>query len=184
MNVRTAEIFFTMLALAANVGTVAVVVLVAGSRSGPAGTERRERFARLEQAIAPSALVVAWLVAVVTMVGSLYFSEVAHFAPCKLCWYQRIVAYPLAVVLGIAALRRDRSIRYYVWPVLGIGAVISTYHWLVERYPNLETSICSKDTPCNLVWFRELGFVTLAYMAFSCFAFIAALLCLRPEEHS
>ena len=42
------------------------------------------------------------LVAAVAMAGRLYFSEVAHFTPCKMCWFQRIAMYPLAVLLLIA----------------------------------------------------------------------------------
>ena len=53
------------------------------------------------------ALTLAWIVALVAMLGSLYFSEVAHFIPCEYCWYQRIAMYPLVLILGIAAYRQD-----------------------------------------------------------------------------
>src|SRR4051812_10965964 len=53
----------------------------------------------------------AALVAVVATCGSLYLSEVAHFVPCTMCWYQRIAMYPLAPMLVVAAWRRDRGIK-------------------------------------------------------------------------
>ena len=53
-------------------------------------------------------MLLAWIVATVTTLGSLYYSEHAGFVPCELCWYQRIVMYPLVIVLGVAWLRRDR----------------------------------------------------------------------------
>ena len=43
--------------------------------------------------------------AAVCLAGSLYFSEVAHFPPCHLCWLQRFCMYPLVPILGFAAWR-------------------------------------------------------------------------------
>ena len=70
------------------------------------------------------------------MAGSLYFSEVAHFVPCRLCWYQRIAMYPLVLLLGIATLRRDVGIRLYAIPLAAIGAAVSIYHVQLERFPD------------------------------------------------
>ena len=53
-----------------------------------------------------------------TMAGSLYYSMVAEFVPCELCWAQRICLYPLAIILLVAALRRDRKVWTYVVPSL------------------------------------------------------------------
>ena len=83
------------------------------------------------------------------MTGSLYFSEVAHFVPCRLCWYQRIAMYPLVLLLGIATLRRDRGIRLYAIPLAAIGAAVSIYHVQLERFPD-QASFCSLEAPCNL----------------------------------
>jgi len=68
--------------------------------------------------------------------------------------------------------------------VVAIGAVISSYHVLLERYPTLETSVCSVTMPCSFVWFRRLGFVTLPFMALTGFLFIASALALRRPEES
>lgn len=116
-----------------------------------------------------------WLMCAVTggaMVGSLYFSEVANFAPCKLCWYQRIAMYSIAIITFVAGLRRDRQIARYTIVLAAIGLVVSTYHYLLEWYPTLESSVCSVDTPCTTIWFREFGFVTLCFMAGSAFIFV------------
>lgn len=113
-----------------------------------------------------------WSVFVVTagsMIGSLYFSEVANFAPCKLCWYQRIAMYSLAIISLVAALRRDRRVAPYLLVLSSIGFVVSWYHYLVEWYPSLESNVCAVDVPCTSVWFREFGFVTLSFMAGTAF---------------
>ena len=110
------------------------------------------------------------------MLGSLYFSEVANYVPCRLCWFQRIAMYPLAVILLVAAIRRDRGVRWYAIPLAGLGACVSIYHYLVEWHPQLEGDACDPTNPCSLVWFREFGFVTLALMALCGFVAIIALL--------
>ena len=46
----------------------------------------------------PALPAVAWLQAVIATTGSLYFSEVMHLSPCTLCWYQRLMMYPLVFV--------------------------------------------------------------------------------------
>jgi disulfide bond formation protein DsbB len=122
------------------------------------------------------AVLLAWLVAVIATAGSLYYSEVAGFEPCAYCWYQRIAMYPLAVILGVAAWRRDRSIHLYAIPLAAIGGAIAVYHYLVQRFPDLSTGSCSATAPCSGIWVWELGFVTIPVMAFACFAAIIALL--------
>ena len=76
------------------------------------------------------------------MGGSLYYSEVAHYTPCALCWYQRIAMYPLVLLLGIAAFRRDIGIRLYAIPLAAIGAVISAYHYLLEWGIDVSRGAC------------------------------------------
>jgi disulfide bond formation protein DsbB len=121
-------------------------------------------------------------VAATCMAGSLYFSEVADFVPCTLCWYQRIAMYPLVVILAIAAVRRDRDVWHYVVALAGIGAVISTYHYLVEWFPEADSGVCKSTIPCTFVWFRELGFVSLPLMALCGFVLIITLVTLPQEE--
>ena len=94
-------------------------------------------------AVTPAALTLAAGVAVVATLGSLYYSEVADFPPCRLCWFQRIGMYPLAVILPVAAWRRDRQVRWYALPLAVGGGAVSIYHVLVERFPSLESRVTS-----------------------------------------
>jgi len=127
-----------------------------------------------------------WIICMVTtgaMLGSLYFSEIVGFAPCKLCWYQRIAMYSIAIISFVAALRNDKNIVRYTIVLAPLGLVVSTYHYLLEWFPTLETNVCSLDVPCTAVWFRELGFVTLCFMAGCAFiTVIAVSLAIIREE--
>jgi disulfide bond formation protein DsbB len=169
VDVDAFEVFFSLLALVAIAGAVVVV-------TSRLLRDRSTAASEIATAIDRAALWIAFLVAATATAGSLYFSEVANFVPCRLCWYQRIAMYPLSLILLIAAIRRDRSVRWYVGPLAACGAVISTYHYLVEWHPSLEGSgVCELTTPCALIWFREFGFVTLAFMALSGFLAVLAL---------
>jgi disulfide bond formation protein DsbB len=166
--------FFLVLTLVAD----AVVLLGALLALGcvVSGTARRG-WSAVAMFLGPQALLIAWIVVVVTTFGSLYYSEHFGFVPCHLCWYQRIAMYPLVVVLGVGWFRRDAKVWITALPFVVIGAPISLYHWLVERVPSLaETSSCSVDAPCSTPYFEKLGFVTLAWMCLSSFLLVGTLL--------
>ena len=127
------------------------------------------------------ALPLAWLVALTATLGSLYYSEVANFIPCKLCWYQRIAMYPLALILGIAAWKRDHAIRRYVIPLAAIGGAISIYHYTIERFPDLAGSACDPAAPCTFVWVWQFHFISIPFQALTGFALITALMFLMPR---
>lgn len=134
--------------------------------------------------VRPNALKVAALVAVVATLGSLYYSEIAHFVPCEFCWYQRIGIYPLALILTIAAFRSDAGIRVYVLPINAITALVSVYHILMERFPSVFETECSTTVPCSLIWFESFGFITLPTMALTTSVTIGVLLLLTGGERA
>jgi disulfide bond formation protein DsbB len=138
-------------------------------------------FGRSRIRLSPLALTGAWGVATLAMAGSLYFSEIAHYTPCTLCWYQRIAMYPLVLILGIAAFRRDNGVRRYAIPLAAVGAVIATYHYLLEWFPQIDTGACTVGIPCTQVWFREFGFVSLPLLALVAFLLVIALLLIPPR---
>jgi disulfide bond formation protein DsbB len=173
MGTSTVSLFYAMLALVANAAVIALFVVAVVARGS---STARHWLDDLRSSVGPSGLLAAFAVATLATIGSLYFSEVAHFEPCRLCWYQRIAMYPLVVILGIAAWRRDAGVHRYAVPVAVIGALIATYHYALEWLPWLDSGVCSAATPCTLVWFREFGFISLPYLALSAFLLILALL--------
>jgi disulfide bond formation protein DsbB len=125
---------------------------------------RRRAFDAIASLIERDALRLAWLVATVGTLGSLWMSEVEKFLPCQLCWYQRIALYPLAVILLVALIRNDRQVWRYVVPLALIGAAVSGYHVQLELFPDQATT-CSATVPCTTIWFKELGYITIPVMA-------------------
>jgi disulfide bond formation protein DsbB len=84
--------------------------------------------------------------------------------------------YPLVPILGLAAVRRDRGIRPYAAILAGLGAVIASYHVILERFPTLESNVCDPTTPCTVIWVQRLGYLTIPTMALSGFALVLTLL--------
>jgi disulfide bond formation protein DsbB len=174
VSTETAQLFFGMLTIAAGLVAVTLIVLRIAAAAGSDGAWR------LGSSISDAGTWLAFLVAATATFGSLYFSEVANFLPCRLCWFQRIAMYPLSVVLLVGAIRRDAAVRWYAGPLALIGALISAYHTLIEWRPALDTGACELSGPsCTFVWFREFGFISLATMALTGFLTILILLFVR-----
>jgi disulfide bond formation protein DsbB len=169
MSTSMLSLFFALLSLVAWGGSVVVAVLWL--------TRGDARFDRARAELGPVALPLAFVVATVTTAGSLYYSKIAGFIPCELCWYQRIAMYPQVIVLGTALVRRDRGVRPYVIGPCLVGAVISLYHsWIQQFPPDNGTSFCTTDAPCTVRYVWELGFISLPLMALSAFVSIITLM--------
>lgn len=169
MSVTAVETFYGILALVAFAIVIGIVVLRLLAVVNEAAADA---FDAVAEAIAPNALAMGWIVAFLATAGSLYFSEVAHFEPCTLCWYQRIAMYPLVVILAIAAARRETAGARYAAVLAAVGAAIATYHVALEWFPSLDSGTCDPDNPCSLVWFRVFGFISLPTLALAAFLLI------------
>jgi disulfide bond formation protein DsbB len=120
----------------------------------------------------------AFLVSALATGGSLFFSEVAHFVPCELCWFQRICMYPLSITTLLMALANDHRAARYLLPLPLVGAGVSTYHLLVENGVVRQAQACLLSAPggCATKWINEFGFVTIPTLALTAFALVFATL--------
>jgi disulfide bond formation protein DsbB len=128
----------------------------------------------------------AFLVAAVATGGSLFFSEVAHFVPCELCWFQRICMYPLSITTLLLALANDHRAARYLLPLPIVGAGISVYHLLVENGVVGQTQSCqvSARGGCATKWINEFGYVTIPTLALTAFALTFAFMLFAAVDRS
>ncbi|MBW3534010.1 MAG: disulfide bond formation protein B [Gemmatimonadetes bacterium] len=128
----------------------------------------------------------AWIVAAVAAAGSLYFSDGVGLVPCLLCWYQRILMYPLVLVLAVGWARSDAGVWRYGLPLALVGLAVSAYHRVLQARPSLELVQCGTGPPCTGRYLNVFGFVTIPTMAGAAFLLIIALLAtlriLEPPE--
>lgn len=168
MSAETVDLYNTFLAtlaLIALAGALGLVVyrLVKGAEAAGA-------------LLGDSAIWLAWIVAAVATVGSLIYSGVIHFLPCRLCWYQRIAMYPMSVILLVGAIRREVAVKYYALPLSIGGALVSSWHYLTQTFPSLEGGSCDPVNPCSAKYVDVFGFVSIPFMAGAGFIVISVLL--------
>ena len=113
-------------------------------------------------------------VAVTAVAGSLYFSEIRHFEPCLLCWYQRILMYPLAVIMGFALITR---VSVMAWLVLGaavVGQAVAAYHVLLQKTSWFSSATtCGTGPSCAIPYIDWFGIVTIPMLSLMAFMLIA-----------
>lgn len=129
-------------------------------------------------------LFTAWAASFTAMLGSLYFSEIVGYEPCELCWYQRILMYPLVLILGIAVARKDTKAAVYSLAMSGIGGLISLYHYGIQKINFLsDTAPACGRVPCTGMYINWFGFVTIPFLALIAFAiiFISSLMILKRK---
>ena len=165
-----------MLAIALQVLVLLALLLGVAALVSPGA---RRLLVGIRDTFAGTELWFAFAIALGAMLGSLFFSEYASFIPCRLCWFQRIAMYPLAIILLVAAVRRDR--RGGVWYAIAfpvLGAATAIYHLYIEAHPEDELAGCKIGAPCSTKWIDVFGFVTIPALALAAFAAIFTLLVL------
>jgi len=134
--------------------------------------------AMTEQSNSSWALVfVAWLVAALATAGALFFSEIMGYAPCVLCWYQRIFMFPLVVILALGLFPFDPKVTRYALPLVAVGLAVAGYHLLLTAGLIPERmSPCVQGIPCSKVQVEWFGFLTIPFLSFLSFIAISGLL--------
>ncbi len=125
-----------------------------------------------------NSIVFTFVISLTAMVGSLIFSELLHFAPCTLCWYQRILMYPQVFLAGFALFKKDNKIMSYLMMLSVIGLAIAGFHYYNQTSSNPIDIPCSAlgySASCSDSFFMEFGYVTIPLMAFTAFLGIIVL---------
>ena len=124
----------------------------------------------------------AFTVAAGSFAGSIFYSGIAGFAPCELCWWQRIFLYPQAVLLAIAYFTDDEHIHKYSIALSSFGFVVAAYNvWL--QFGGTSVAPCSATGPsCSLRYFLEFGYVTLPTMCLTAFALLIVIMLYRRHH--
>ncbi len=121
----------------------------------------------------------AFFIALLATLGSLFYSNIAGFAPCELCWYQRIFMYPQVILLGLAWFKKEKRIIDYSLILAGLGFLIALYHNYLT-WGGATTTVCATASfvgvSCLRRYVFEFGFITIPFMSLSAFALIILIL--------
>ena len=129
-----------------------------------------------------NAVLVSFAVALIATLGSLFYSEIAGYQPCKLCWFQRIFMYPQVILLGIALWKKNETLAIYNSLALSaIGGMIAGYHYLLQIgiAPELPCAAVGYSSACSQRFVMNFGYITIPLMAFTAFALIFILFLIK-----
>lgn len=130
-------------------------------------------------------LLIAWGTSFIAMLGSLYFSEVMKYEPCELCWYQRILMYPLVLILGLAIIKKDMAAARYSLTLSAVGGCFSLYHYAIQKIDFFtSTAPACGRVPCTGMYINWFGFITIPFLALTAFIiiFITSLLVIKRKD--
>lgn len=105
------------------------------------------------------------LVALFATLGSLYFSEIRAYAPCEMCWYQRIIMYPMVLMSFISIVRKDMNIAYYLLLFSSIGIIAAIYHYSLQKLPVFTDLNMCTGVSCTVQYINWFGFITIPFLA-------------------
>ena len=134
--------------------------------------------------IKENVLYIAWMTAVASMAGSLYFGEILGFTPCVLCWYQRIAMYPLVLIIGVGIIKKDRNFLNYALPLSVIGGAIAFYQNLLYYSVIQERLIpCTFGISCVTRYINLLGFIDIPLLSLFSFIIITTALLIHKKSN-
>lgn len=170
----TTQIFFV-------VAWINVVSLAALAVGLIAWTTKPAFWPKLKKHLQEYSGLYAGIVALFSTAGSLWLSEISNITPCVLCWYQRIMMYPLVIVLGFGHFKKLK-VKAIGLTMAIIGAIIAAYHYGVQRIGFMAKTIpCSVDASCSQAYLGYWGFYSIPLMALTGFILIIACLAIRKE---
>jgi disulfide bond formation protein DsbB len=179
MNPLVAPVTDILSALTVAGGVIVVVLLLAHLPL----LFRRVKPASFFGWVAQRGILFSLVVAALATAGSLFFSEVAHYAPCKLCWFQRIAMYPLVVILPFALWRRERGTILSSIVLSAIGAALAGYHYAIQvLWPKQAPCSVFDAVPCGQKVFTHFGYITIPMMAFTAFLMILLFLVIHLKR--
>ncbi len=130
-------------------------------------------------------LFLCWFLVTSSTLGSIFFSSVMEFAPCVLCWYQRICLFPLVLIIGMGLFPVDKKVVRYALPLAIAGWLIALYHSLLYSGIIPESiQPCSQGVSCTEEYIDLFGFITIPMLSLLSFTTIIILLLIFQRRMS
>ena len=119
-----------------------------------------------------------FLISLFSVFFSLIYSEIIHFLPCYLCWWQRVFLIPTFFLFGMALWYKDRKVVRYALSLLSVGFLISLYHNFFYYFGETSTAPCdASGVSCYQRLVSEFGgYISIPMMALTSFFALLTLL--------
>lgn len=143
--------------------------------------QRRKAHDIIIQFFARNAIFFSFIILLTAMVGSLVYSGLIGYAPCDLCWYQRIFSYPSVFMLGMGMVRREHKAVDYVIMLSIIGSIISLYHNYISLGGESFLPCPANGVSCTKLYVYEFGYISIPMMMLTAFALTIFLLIIQKK---
>ena len=175
-NIMDVFLFSKILATGILFSHIAVVVFFITRYTNISITKKVNK--HIEEWLKEKGWLCALIIAICSVIGPLTYTYLYHLTPCTLCWFQRICMFPLAILLLIANIKKDFTIKIYIYTLSTLGLLISVYHFINQQ---LHTRFAIDTTGCDAVglskgcseyYLMEYGYITIPVMAATGFILI------------
>jgi disulfide bond formation protein DsbB len=137
------------------------------------GFEWPENIQKIVEKLRVYSIEISLGLAVIATAGSLCLSNFLKWEPCRLCWFQRIFMYPIAVISGSALFLGNSDLKDYAMPLALIGAPMALYHGVIQRFEQFTSAGCSVTAvSCSTEYTFHYGYITIPVMALTAFLVI------------
>ena len=140
----------------------------------------------LHDFISKNILIICFDIVLASVLISLYYSDIIGFAPCILCWYQRIFLYPLLPMFALAIWKKDRGIIRYALVLSALGFLVGVYHNLIYYFNVLPLPCAATGVSCTQHLVSEYnGFISIPMMSMTAFLILIVLMIsakLKPHD--
>jgi len=164
-------------------GLALIVVLVASFIFVKQSQDKQDFIGKAFGLLKNKAYLLIFLIAFFATLGSLFFSNVVGLPPCDLCWYQRILMYPLLLLFLVALIKKEKVLSSYALVFSSLGVIVALYQYYLQIGTMLNVKVgeiipCSVTGTVSCASISDLafGFVTLPLSSFVAFALIILLL--------
>lgn len=174
------NLILSLLTIAGQVLIVGLSVLIFVKKIKPG---LGQSFENIFSFINKHGIALAFTVALVSTLGSLTYSDILGYEPCKLCWFQRIFMYPEVLLLGVALYKREKTIIPYALLMAVFGEIIALYHYIIQLgFLPAPCTVSGYSVSCAKKFVLQFGYITIPLMAFTAFVMIIYFLMLSRKS--
>ena len=112
------------------------------------------------------------------LISGQWFDTVDALDPCHLCWWARIMMFPLLPLSIIYAITKNKGILWYAYIITIPGICLEIFHYILQKpYLIGKTTIinpfgCTAANPCAALHVDYMGFITIPLLCLVAFLII------------
>ncbi len=132
--------------------------------------------------VSTHALSLSLLIAGLSLGGSYYYSLIAGFAPCKLCWFLRIFLFS-HIALYILGRFRERGVFACSFILSIFALLVGAFQYYGSMFNPAILAACEANgVSCSKNYFVYFGYINIPFMALSAFALLAMIALIRIQH--